>query len=108
MQLERDLPTVTDRIAQQVVKSYLEPKVESSFHKNSYGYRPGRNAHQALEMAIENCGYYNWVVDLDIRGFFDNIDHDLMIRAVKKYTNEKWVLNYIERWLKAGVSKMGK
>jgi group II intron reverse transcriptase/maturase len=77
------VPTVSDRIAQQVVKSYLEPKVESSFHEDSYGYRPGKNAHQALEKATANCGYYSWVVDIDIRGFFDNIDHELMMRAVK-------------------------
>ncbi len=102
------IPTVSDRIAQQVVKSYLEPKVEGSFHENSYGYRPNKNAHQALEKATSNCGYYSWVVDLDIRGFFDNIDHELMMRGVEKYIKEKWVVIYIERWLKAGVSKDGK
>ncbi len=102
------VPTVSDRIAQQVVKSYLEPKVESSFHEDSYGYRPGKNAHQALEKATANCGYYSWVVDIDIRGFFDNIDHELMMRAVKRYSQEKWVLIYIERWLKAGLYREGK
>lgn len=101
------IPTVSDRIAQQVVKSYLEPKVEGSFHPDSYGYRPNKSAFQALGKATTRCGYYSWVVDLDIRGFFDNIDHELMMRAVRKYTKEKWVLMYIERWLKAGVSKEG-
>lgn len=102
------IPTVSDRIAQQVVKSYLEPKVENSFHRDSYGYRPGKSAHHALERATANCGYYSWVVDLDIRGFFDNIDHELMMRAVQRYTQETWLVIYIERWLKAGVLKEGR
>lgn len=97
------IPTVSDRIAQQVVKSYLEPKVEESFHNDSYGYRPNRNAHEAIAKAKARCSYYSWVLDLDIKGFFDNIDHDLMMLGVGRYTQEKWVLNYIERWLKAGV-----
>lgn len=101
------IPTVSDRIAQQVIKSYLEPRVESSFHQNSYGYRPKKSAHQALEKTVSRCGYYSWVVDLDIRGFFDNIDHALLMKAVESYTKERWVLMYIERWLKAGVSKEG-
>ena len=101
------IPTVSDRIAQQVVKRYLEPKVDSSFHADSYGYRSGKSAHQALAKAVTNCGYYSWVVDLDIKGFFDNLDHDLLMLAVKRYTGEKWILIYIERWLKAGVSKGG-
>lgn len=101
------IPSVGDRIAQQVVKSYLEPKVDASFHPDSYGYRPHKSAHQALAKATANCGYYGWVVDLDIRGFFDNIDHELMMLAVKQYTQEKWILIYIERWLKAGVFRDG-
>lgn len=101
------IPTVSDRIAQQVIKSYLEPKVDSSFHSDSYGYRPRKSAHQALEKAVSRSGYYSWVVDLDIRGFFDNIDHTLLMKAVKRYTKEGWVLMYIERWLKAGVSWNG-
>src|SRR5690606_21248675 len=80
------IPTVSDRIAQQVIKSYLEPKVESSFHQDSYGYRPRKSAHQALEKTVSRCGYYSWVVDLDIRGFFDNIDHTLLMKAVERYT----------------------
>lgn len=101
------IPTVSDRIAQQVIKSYLEPKVETSFHEDSYGYRPKKSAHQALDKAVARCGYFSWVVDLDIRGFFDNIDHCLLMKAVKRYTQEKWVLMYIERWLKVGVSREG-
>ncbi len=101
------IPTVSDRIAQLVVKSYLEPKVEGSFHADSYGYRPNKNAHQALDKAKAQCCYYSWVVDLDIRGFFDNIDHELMMRAVACYTKEKWILKYVERWLKAGVMQDG-
>lgn len=102
------IPTVSDRVAQQVVKSYLEPKVDGSFHQDSYGYRPQKGSHQALGKAVSRCGYYSWVVDLDIKGFFDNIDHGLLMKAVQRYTKERWVLMYIERWLKAGVSKAGK
>lgn len=97
------VPTVCDRIAQQVVKSYLEAKVEASFHQDSYGYRPNKSAHQALDVAKGRCSYYSWVLDIDIKGFFDNIDHELMLKALKWYTQEKWILNYVERWLKAGV-----
>lgn len=102
------IPSVSDRIAQQVVKSYLEPKVENSFHQNSYGYRLNKSSHHALGKAVSRCGYYSWVVDVDIRGFFDNIDHTLLMKAVESYTTERWVLMYIERWLKAGVSRAGK
>lgn len=98
------IPTVSDRIAQQVVKSYLEANVEASFHVDSYGYRPNKSAHQALEIAKGRCSYYSWVLDIDIKGFFDNIDHELMLEALKRYTQEKWVMKYVERWLKAGVS----
>lgn len=98
------IPTIEDRIAQQVAKSYLEPKVESSFHPDSFGYRPGRNAHMALERTEMRCSnQYAWVVDLDIKGFFDNLDHDLLMKALQCYTKEKWILLYISRWLKAGV-----
>ena len=102
------IPTVSDRVAQQVVKSYLEPKVEPSFHQGSYGYRPDKSAHDALAKTVRNCGYYSWVVDLDIRGFFDNIDHELLMKAVRVYTDEKWIIMYIERWLEVGVVREGK
>lgn len=97
------VPTVADRIAQTVVKQALEPVLERHFHPDSYGYRPGRSAHQAIGQARQRCWRYDWVVDLDIKGFFDNIDWDLMMRAVRHHTQENWVLLYIERWLRAEV-----
>jgi RNA-directed DNA polymerase len=95
------IPTVADRIAQTVVALYLEPLVEPQFHPDSYGYRPNKSAHQAIGAARERCWRYGWVLDLDIRGFFDNLDHRLVMRAVRKYTDCRWVLLYIERWLTA-------
>lgn len=97
------IPTVGDRVAQMVAKMYLEPTVEPIFHQDSYGYRPGKSASQAVGLARQRCWRRDWVLDLDIRGFFDNIDHALMMRAVRKHTDCKWVLLYIERWLKAPV-----
>jgi group II intron reverse transcriptase/maturase len=97
------IPTVMDRIAQTVIKAYVEPRLEAIFHDNSYGYRPGRSAHQALERARENCWKFDWVIDLDIKGYFDNIDHEFLMKAVEKHVPEKWVRMYIKRWLKAGV-----
>ena len=99
------IPTVEDRIAQQVVKAYLEPKVDHTFHPDSFGYRRGKNAHQALQKGVERCYRHNWVLDLDIKSFFDTIDHELMLKALRHYTNEKWVLLYVKRWLKAGMLK---
>ena len=103
MQFALTVPTVADRVAQTVVKLYLEPKVEPLFHEDSYGYRPGKSALQAVAVAQQRCWRQAWVVDLDIRAFFDTLDHSLVMRAVKKHTNEKWILLYIERWLKAPV-----
>lgn len=97
------IPTVGDRVAQMVVKMYLEPLVEPIFHRDSYGYRPGKSAAQAVGVARQRCWRRDWVLDLDIRGFFDNIDHALMMRAVAKHTDCKWILLYIERWLSAPV-----
>jgi RNA-directed DNA polymerase len=97
------IPTVGDRIAQAVVKEHLEKLVEPHFHQDSYGYRPGRSAHHAVERARERCWRFNWVLDLDIRGFFDNLDHKLLLRAVRHFTDCRWVLLYIERWLRADV-----
>lgn len=97
------IPTVGDRVAQMVVKMYLEPKVEPLFHPDSYGYRPRKSALDAVGTCRRRCWRYNWVVDLDVKGFFDNIDHSLMMRAVRKHTDCKWVLLYVERWLKAPV-----
>jgi RNA-directed DNA polymerase len=97
------IPTVSDRIAQMVVKRYLEPLVEPCFHRDSYGYRPGKSALDAVGMARQRCWRYPWVLDLDIKAFFDSIDTDLLMRAVRCHTDCGWVLLYIERWLKAPV-----
>ena len=99
------IPTVGDRIAQGVVKDYLEPILEPLFHVNSFGYRPGRSAHDALAQCQHNCIHHSWVVDLDIKGFFDNISHEWMMKMVNHHTQEKWVLLYTERWLKAGIEQ---
>jgi RNA-directed DNA polymerase len=99
------IPTVSDRIAQGVVKDYIEPSVEQIFHPSSFGYRPGRSAHDAIKQCQDNCIKYVWVIDVDIKGFFDNINHDLMLELLQQYTQEKWVLMYAERWLKAGVEQ---
>ena len=95
------IPTVGDRVAQMVVKRCLEPAAEKIFHRDSYGYRPNKSALEAVGECRKRCWRYDWVVDLDIRGFFDNIDHSLMMHAVRKHTDCAWVLLYIERWLKA-------
>lgn len=95
------IPTVADRIAQQVAKAYLEPIVEPKFHPDSYGYRPGKSAHDAIATARTRCWRAHWVIDLDVKGFFDNLDHDLMMRAVRFHTDIPWLLLYVERWLKA-------
>ncbi len=95
------IPTVADRIAQMVVKQYLEPKLEPYFHPDSYGYRPEKSAIEAIGVTRQRCWRYSWALDLDIKGFFDNIDHKLLMRAVRKHTDCRWVLLYIERWLKA-------
>jgi RNA-directed DNA polymerase len=97
------IPTITDRIAQKVVSEYLEPRLEEIFHDSSYGYRPGRSQHQALARTRENCFKYGWVIDLDIKGFFDNLNHDSLLKLVNHHAPEKWVVMYITRWLKAEV-----
>jgi RNA-directed DNA polymerase len=97
------IPTVSDRIAQTVVAMVLEPVLEPHFHPDSYGYRPGKSAIQALGVARQRCWRYDWVLDLDIKGFFDNIDHALLLRALRKHTACPWVLLYVTRWLQAPV-----
>lgn len=97
------IPTVSDRVAQTVVKDFLEPELEKHFHPDSYGYRPGKSALDAVGKARKRCWKYDWVLDLDIKSFFDTIDHELMMRAVRAHTEEKWVILYIERWLKAPI-----
>jgi len=95
------IPTVGDRVAQMVVKMYLEPKVEPVFHEDSYGYRPNKSAIDAIGQARKRCWEYDYVIEFDIKGLFDNIDHKMLMRAVRKHIKESWVLMYIERWLKA-------
>lgn len=99
------IPTVSDRIAQGVVKDYLEPEFEKIFHASSFGYRPRRSAHDALEQCRSNCYINNWVIDVDIKGFFDNIDHEIMMQLLQRHTQDGWVHLYVERWLKAGVEQ---
>ena len=94
------IPTVADRIAQMVVKLKFENKVEKYFLPDSYGYRPGKSAHDAIEVTRKRCWQYNWVLEFDIKGLFDNINHDLLMKAVKKHTDCTWEILYIERWLK--------
>ena len=92
-------PTVADRIAQQVVKARLEPVLDPLFHADSYGYRPGKSALEAVGQARERCWRYARVIDLDIKGFFDNLDQNLLLRAVKRHAPERWIVLYIERWV---------
>lgn len=93
------VPTVSDRIAQTVVKLIFEPCVEPYFHPDSYGYRPNKSALDAIGVTRQRCWYYDWVLEYDIKGLFDNLDHQLLMKAVKKHTDNKWVLLYIKRWL---------
>jgi RNA-directed DNA polymerase len=95
------IPTIADRIGQTVVRGLLEPTLEPLFHVDSYGYRPNKSAAQAVAKARERCWKQSWVIDLDIKGFFDNIPHDLLMKAVRKHCDTKWMLLYIERWLVA-------
>ena len=95
------VPTVADRVAQMVVKQVIEPTLDSIFLADSYGYRPNKSALDAVGVTRERCWKYDWVLEFDIRGLFDNIDHDLLLRAVRKHVTCKWALLYIERWLKA-------
>jgi len=97
------IPTVADRVAQMVVKQAIEPELDKHFHPDSYGYRPGRDAHQALAVTRQRCWHAKWVVDLDIKGFFDAIDHDLLNLALDKHVNERWQRLYLQRWLTAPV-----
>ncbi len=97
------IPSVADRVAQTVVKDYLEPILDACFHVDSYGYRPQKSAKEALAMARARCWRYDWVLELDIRAFFDNLSHELLLRALRRHTDCKWVLLYVERWLKAPV-----
>ena len=97
------IPTVNDRIAQTVAKQALEPELEKIFHKDSYGYRPCKSAHDAVSVTRKRCWQYPFVVEFDIKGLFDNIDHQLLLKALKKHCTIKWILLYIERWLKCAM-----
>ena len=95
------IPTVTDRIAQTVVKLSLEPVLESVFHDDSYGYRPAKSAHQAIDVTRRRCWKHDWVLEFDVLGLFDNIDHELLMKALRFHTTCPWILLYTERWLTA-------
>ena len=95
------VPTVGDRIAQTVAAMYLERQVEPVFHPDSYGYRPGRSALDAVGRCRERCWRNDWVIDLDVRAFFDSVDHSLMLKAVERHTDQRWILLYVTRWLQA-------
>lgn len=102
------IPIIDDRIAQQVIKDYLEKRFEEQFHENSYGYRPLKSAHQALEQVRKNVRKRDWVIDMDIKGFFDEVSHELLMKALKKHVEEKWVLMYITRWLESPIETESK
>jgi group II intron reverse transcriptase/maturase len=97
------IPTVADRVAQTVAKMVLEPCVEPIFHPDSYGYRPGKSALDAVGVTRKRCWKLDWVIDLDIKAFFDSLDHTLVERAVARHTDVPWVRLYISRWLRAPV-----
>jgi RNA-directed DNA polymerase len=101
------VPTVSDRIAQMVVKQLIEPDLDPIFLPDSYGYRPRKSALDAVGVTRERCWKYDWVLEFDIRGLFDNINHELLLRAVRKHVQCKWALIYIERWLKAPMEQDG-
>jgi RNA-directed DNA polymerase len=100
------VPTVADRVAQMVVKQEIEPEIEATFLPDSYGYRPGRSALDAIGVTRERCWRYDWVLEFDIKGLFDNIDHALLLRAVEKHVKCRWALLYIKRWLIAPLQLM--
>ncbi len=83
------IPTVSDRIAQQVIKSYLEPRLEAEFHEDPYGYRPLKSAHRAVEAVRKNVRNHGWAVDMDIESFFDEVDHGSLMRALDRHVEEK-------------------
>ncbi len=101
------VPTVADRVAQTAVKLLLEPQIDPMFHPNSYGYRPGRSALDAIALVRRRSWDYDWVVEFDIKGLFDNIDHDLLMKALRKHCQTPWVLLYVQRWLKAPMQSAG-
>src|ERR1700704_2659358 len=101
------VPTVADRVAQMVVKQLIEPDLEPVFLADSYGYRPWKSALDAVGVTRQRCWKYDWVLEFDITGLFDNIDHELLLKAVRKHVTCKWALLYIERWLTAPMEQDG-
>jgi RNA-directed DNA polymerase len=99
------IPTVRDRIAQEVVRKYMEQRVDEKFHPNSYGYRPLKSAKEATDQVRSNCLKHDWVLDMDISKFFDEIDHELMLKAVEAMFTENWVKVYVQRWLEMKIVK---
>jgi RNA-directed DNA polymerase len=99
------IPTVTDRVAQMVVKKVLEPRLDPIFVEDSYGYRSGKSAHDAIKVTRKRCWQYDWVVEFDIKGLFDNIDHSMLLKALYKHCNCKWILLYVKRWLSAPIQQ---
>lgn len=99
------IATIMDRVAQQVVRDVLEENLEEVFHEDSYGYRPDKSAHQAVDQCRQRCFQYGWVIDLDIKGFFDNLNHELLLKALERHTDEQWVIRYVKRWLEAPVQE---
>jgi group II intron reverse transcriptase/maturase len=101
------IPTLLDRIARQVVRDHLEKQLEPVFHKSSFGYRPGRSAHEAVAQSQRNCFNHDFAIDLDIQSYFETIDHALMLKALGHYCKDQWALLYVERWLRADIMKEG-
>jgi group II intron reverse transcriptase/maturase len=99
------IPTIRDRIAQEVIRAFMEQRIDQHFHENSYGYRPLKSSHEALEQVVKNCIECDWVVDLDISNFFGELDHSLLQKAVEAMIQEKWVMMYVDRWLKAKIER---
>ncbi len=99
------IPTVQDRTAQMVIREELEQIADKRFSKNSFGYRPNKSAHQAIKQCRKNCMKMDWAIDLDIKSFFDEIDHDLMLKALGHFTKERHIHLYVKRWLEASVQK---
>src|SRR5947209_17113086 len=99
------VPTVADRVAQTVVAMEIEKRVEPMFHPDSYGYRPKRSALDAVAACRQRCLATEWVLDLDISKFFDTVDHELMMKAVRANTDQEWVVLYVRRWLSAPLQR---